>query len=61
MDGSKIDTAKLRKLIQDFKFYTHPSASNYSSPCTVQDVRQVIDNVSKLLDAFVDELENSDN
>lgn len=61
MDKSKIDTAKLRKLISNFKFYSAPSDGVLSNPCTVQDIRKVINNVSKLLNAFVDELENADN
>lgn len=60
MDKSKIDTAKLRKLIQNFKFHSTPSDAVLSHPCTVQDIRNVIDNVTKVLNAFVDELESSD-
>lgn len=59
METSKIDTAKLRALIRNFRFHTTPSDAVLSHPCTVQDIRNVIDNVSKLLNAFVDELENS--
>ncbi|MDE7193545.1 MAG: hypothetical protein K2O14_06190 [Oscillospiraceae bacterium] len=61
MDKSKIDTAKLRELIHQFKFHTTPSNADPSHPCTVKDIRNVIDNVTKLLNAFVDELENSNN
>ena len=51
------DTDRLRQLIQRFEFYSRPSSANGSSPCTVDDLNKLISNLSKLLKAFVDELE----
>ena len=51
------DTQKLRKAIEDFKFYSRPSNSDRNSPCTVGDVEKVIDNISKVLQKFIEELE----
>ena len=59
MEKSQIDTAKLRKLIKDFKFYSAPSDGVQSNPCTIRDIHNVIDNVAKVLNGFVDELEQS--
>lgn len=60
MEKNQIDTAKLRKLIKDFKFYSTPSNAMQSNPCTVRDIQKVIDNIAKVLNGFVDELEASD-
>lgn len=60
MAKNQIDTAKLRKLIRDFKFYSAPSSAMQSNPCTVGDIQKVIDNIAKLLNGFVDELEAAD-
>lgn len=60
MEKKQIDTARLRKLIKNFKFYSGPNDTVQSNPCTVSDIRKVIDNVAKVLNGFVDELEESD-
>lgn len=60
MEKKQINTAKLRKLIKDFKFNSKPSDAIQSNPCTIRDINEVIDNVSKLLNKFVDELEEFD-
>ena len=57
MEYKQIDTEKLRKLIKNFKFYSTPSDGMQSHPCTIKDINAVIDNVAKVLNAFVDELE----
>ena len=59
MEKKQIDTAKLRKLIKNFKFYSPPGGLQ-SNPCTVGDINKVIDNIAKVLNGFVDELEESD-
>lgn len=60
MEKKQIDTAKLRKLIKNFKFYSTPSDGIQSNPCTIGDINKVINNVAKVLNGFVDELEESD-
>lgn len=60
MSKSNVDTQKLRRLIKDFKFHTRPSNGMSTAPCTVQDINKVIDNVAKVLTAFVDELEHAE-
>lgn len=60
MGKNQIDIAKLRKLIKDFKFYSAPSDGVQSNPSTIRDIHNVIDNVAKVLNGFVDELEQSD-
>lgn len=51
------DTQKLRKLVSNFTFYSHPSDGVGSNPCTVNDINNVINNLGKVLNAFIDELE----
>lgn len=60
MEKNQIDTAKLRKLISNFEFYTPPSDGVQSNPCTIGDIKKVIKNVAKVLNGFVDELEEFD-
>ena len=60
MEKKQINTAKLRKLIRNFKFYSAPNDGLQSNPCTIRDINKVIDNVAKVLNGFVDELEESD-
>lgn len=57
--NSHVNTAALRKAIKDFSFHSMPSSGNRSAPCTVGDIRKVVDNTAKLMTAFVDELESS--
>lgn len=56
----EIDTQKLRQAVQDFKFYSHPSSATYGTPATVDDINCVIDGVAKVLNAFIQELEQSE-
>jgi hypothetical protein len=51
------DTEKLRKAIEHFKFSSRPSNGDKSSPCTVGDIEKVVNNISKVLQKFVEELE----
>jgi hypothetical protein len=51
------DTQKLRKAIEHFKFSSRPSNGDKSSPCTVGDIEKVVNNISKVLQKFVEELE----
>lgn len=60
MEKKQINTAKLRKLIRDFKFSSAPNAGLQSSPCTIGDINNLINNLAKVLNGFVDELEESD-
>ena len=54
-----IDTAKLRKAVKHFEFYSRPSNADRSIPCTVGDLRDVIDGIAKLMKTFIDEIEDS--
>lgn len=60
MEKKQIDTAKLRKLVKDFKFYSSPNAGVQSDSCTISDINKVINNVAKMLNGFIDELEAFD-
>lgn len=60
MEKKQIDTVKLRKLIKDFKLHSTPSDAVQSHTCTISDINKVINNVAKVLNGFVDELEESD-
>lgn len=60
MEKNRIDTARLRKLIDNFKFHSHPSDGVQSNPCTIADINKVIDNLAKVLNGFVDELDKYD-
>ncbi len=53
-----VDTDKLKRAVQHFVFSSGPTSANDSTPCTVGDVNLVIKNISKVLNTFIDELEN---
>ncbi len=55
-----VDTEKLKRALQEFEFYSRPSAMSYA-PATVEDVNKVIRNISRLVKTFIDELEESNN
>lgn len=50
------DVEKLRYLVRDFAFRSKPSSATGSTPCTVQDINRLIDNLQKVLSAIVDEM-----
>lgn len=52
-----VDTQKLRDLVYQFSFHSKPSSCNYSDPCTVQDINNVINKLTDVLNGFIDELE----
>lgn len=52
------DIVRLRQAVSNFKFYTHPASSNGSDPCTVQDMNNLVRNLSKVLNVFIEELES---
>ncbi len=52
-----VDTDKLIKAVKHFAFYSTPSNGDHSAPCTVGDIHKVINNISKVLYTFIDELE----
>ncbi len=54
-----IDTNLLRKAIKEFQFYAPPSDGTRSHPCTIGDLRKVIDKTAKLMTTFVNEIEKS--
>jgi hypothetical protein len=56
-----IDTDKLRKTVHHFKFYSKPTSGSSSDPCTVGDIKKVVDKVAELFDTFIDELEENNN
>lgn len=60
MEKKQIDTDRLRKSVRNFQFYSTPSNGTQSAPCTVGDIHKLIDNIAKVLNVFVDELEESD-
>jgi hypothetical protein len=57
--SSSVNTNNLRKAIRDFQFYSTPSKANHSEPCTVGDIHKVINNMAKLMNTFVNEIEKS--
>ena len=52
-----INTEKLRKAIQHYKFASKPSNGNPSATCSIADVEKVIKNTAALFEQFVEELE----
>lgn len=54
-----IDVDSLRKAISHFKFYSGPSNASGNAPCTVSDIKNVIDGTAKLFEAFLKEIENN--
>lgn len=55
-----VDTEKLRRMVKDFAFYSRPTSATGSTPCTVQDLNRVIDNLQKVLYAMVAEMEENE-
>lgn len=55
-----LDTNKLRDMVYRFSFYSGPSSGVQSNPCTVGDLKKVVEDISDLLYAFIDELEQDD-
>ena len=54
---SRINTEKLRKAIQHYKFVSKPSNGNPSATCSIADVEKVIKNTAALFEQFIEELE----
>ena len=52
-----IDTEKLRKAIEHFKFCSRPSSANNSTPATVGDINRLVKNTADLMSVFLAELE----
>lgn len=52
-----VDTEKLRQLVYKFKFQCHSIHGDQSIPCTVKEMNDLVDNIAKLLNSFIDELE----
>jgi hypothetical protein len=55
-----VDTVKLRRSVKNFAFHSKPSNGTVSDYCTIRDLRNVIDNLTDVLNAFVDELEREE-
>lgn len=55
-----IDTKRLYDAVENFRFYGGPSNSSGSAPATVKDINNVINNVAKLLNTFIQELEQAE-
>ena len=51
------DIQKLRKAIKNFEFWAKPSTGNGASPCTADDINRLIREISKVLQAFANELD----
>lgn len=54
------DIVRLRQAVSNFKFYTHPASANGSDPCTVQDMNNLVRNLSEVLNVFIEELESDE-
>ena len=54
-----IDTNTLRKAIRDFQFHSTPSNGDHNAPCTVGDIHKLVNGITKLLNTFVAEIENT--
>ena len=54
------DIVRLRQAVSNFKFYTHPASVNGSDPCTVQDMNNLVRNLSEVLNVFIEELESAE-
>lgn len=52
-----VNTEKLRKAIHTFAFNSRPRNTTSSDLCTVHDMNNLIEEISKVLKKFVDELE----
>lgn len=54
-----MDADKLRQMVRDFSLYSQPSSGIGSTPCTVDDINQVIENATKVFNAIIDELDEN--
>jgi len=52
-----IDTQRLRDAVASFRFYGKPSNASANEPCTNRDIWKIIDEVTKVLNVFIDEFE----
>ena len=52
------DTKKLRAAVKHFSFAAWPSATVDSEPCSIRDLKTVIEQTEKVLNAFIRELES---
>jgi len=53
-----VDTDKLRRAIRTFTNNSRPHSTNPADLCTVQDMNNLVNEISKVLKKFVDELES---
>ena len=51
------DTQKLREAVQQFKFYSRPTSGIGNTPATVDDINNLINNIEKLMNTFIEEME----
>ena len=54
-----IDTCRLRRALEHFKFASQPSSSSPTDHCTVGDIQKLINKIDEVLTVFIDELEES--
>lgn len=53
-----VDTDKLRKAVDSFAFSAKPSNRNLNRPCTAEELEKAINEIAKLMNKFINELEN---
>jgi len=51
-----VDIEKLQKAVSNFAYYSRPSSSDGSSPATVRDINNLIEQTTTVLNQFIDEL-----
>ena len=52
------DTEKLRAAVKHFAFAARPRGTVDSEPCSVGDLKAVIEQIEKVLNTFIHELES---
>jgi len=53
-----VDTDKLRRAVSHFVFAATPSNRNLDRPCTASELEKAINEVARLMNLFIKELEN---
>ncbi len=57
--STSIDTNALKVAINVFKLNSKPINGDSSAPCTVGDIKKVVNNMADLMATFVNEIENT--
>ncbi|WP_352415242.1 hypothetical protein [Oscillibacter ruminantium] len=53
-----VDVSKARELLHELQYRSNPASANGSDPCTISDLKKVIQATSNVLEALISAVEN---